>query len=204
MRVGRARRARALSWSVGAVGSFVVVCAWAAWACLPDLEIAPPSQPSFCGDGVINPDAGEECDPGPDASAAALLACPLTPAPGCQVGNCPSDGGTFAFSDPASHHCYFLHERYDRHHNGRGDLRSKPRSRRPLRQRERSRTRRSARPHEPVLGRVERDCPGLGELGCARADGRAGLEPRVWRVLCAGERRHDSAVHGARSFGEYR
>jgi hypothetical protein len=92
---------------VGAVGAFVAVCAWAAWACLPDLEIAPPSQPSFCGDGVINPDAGEECDPGPDASAAALLACPLTPAPGCQVGNCPSDGGTFAFSDPASHHCYF-------------------------------------------------------------------------------------------------
>src|SRR5580658_9920803 len=107
MRVGRAQRARALSCSVAAVASFVAVCAWAAWACLPDLEIAPATQPSFCGDGVINPDAGEQCDPGPDASPMALLACPLTPMPGCQVGSCQSDGGTLPFSDPVSHHCYF-------------------------------------------------------------------------------------------------
>jgi hypothetical protein len=70
------------------------------WACLPNLEITQPSQPApYCGDGVIDPDAGEECDPGPDASSVLLQACPR-----CTV---PCDGGTFPFKDPASNHCYF-------------------------------------------------------------------------------------------------
>ncbi|HEY2515736.1 MAG TPA: C-type lectin domain-containing protein [Polyangiaceae bacterium] len=64
----------------------------AAWACLPDL--AAPVVP-FCGDGYVDPDAGEECDPGSvDGSAACI---------GCQV-HC---GGTLPFVDPGSHHCYF-------------------------------------------------------------------------------------------------
>lgn len=64
----------------------------AAWACLPDL--AAPIVP-FCGDGYVDPDAGEQCDPGPVDGSAACVACRV---------HC---NGTLPFVDPASHHCYF-------------------------------------------------------------------------------------------------
>jgi Lectin C-type domain len=59
-------------------------------ACLPDL---PPPTPATCGDGVVNFDAGEMCDPG-DAST-----------PGCSA-RCQleCEGGVI---DDASSHCYF-------------------------------------------------------------------------------------------------
>src|SRR5438552_10091057 len=65
-------------------------------ACLPDLvltDAAPDAAAPVCGDGRIDPAAGEECDPG------------TTPAAGCA--NCKvqcDDGGGI---DPASLHCYF-------------------------------------------------------------------------------------------------
>ncbi len=76
-----------------------------ATSCLPDLvpatvsalETGPPSQPTslpaVCGDGVVDLDAGEECDPG-EAGAFGCEACKV----GCE------DGG---LRDDASSHCYF-------------------------------------------------------------------------------------------------
>jgi hypothetical protein len=66
----------------------------AAWACLPDLTL---SVAPVCGDGVIDPDAGEQCDPGLDGGSG--LGCL-----GCLV-SC--TGGTLPFVDSTSHHCYF-------------------------------------------------------------------------------------------------
>jgi hypothetical protein len=88
------RLARVFLVFVGAVG--------VALSCLPDLEatpVAPPSEGS-CGDGFIDTDAGEQCDPGlPDASI-----------PGCSHCNivCGDDGGLPVYLDPTSNHCYFL------------------------------------------------------------------------------------------------
>jgi hypothetical protein len=86
-----------IALSFAAIAGIAIGCVW---ACLPNLEITQTSQPApYCGDGVIDPDAGEECDPGPDASSLLLQACPR-----CTV---PCDGGDLPFKDPASNHCYF-------------------------------------------------------------------------------------------------
>jgi hypothetical protein len=72
-------------------------------ACLPELsalrgpidggEDAPAIVTGGCGDGFIDDDAGESCDPG-DASVASCADCKV---------QCP--GGTI---DPASGHCYYV------------------------------------------------------------------------------------------------
>ncbi len=73
-------------------------------SCLPDISTAgvapfdgssdgpPPSSGGFCGDGVIDFDAGEHCDPA-DAGLVGCTACQVT-----------CDGGLL---DPATDHCYF-------------------------------------------------------------------------------------------------
>jgi hypothetical protein len=88
-------RAVALSLSAAAVVALAT-----AWACLPDLVVTPVPTAWFCGDGIISPDAGEQCDPGPDAATAAYEVCP-----NCSVA-CAS-GQSVEFPDPASNHCYF-------------------------------------------------------------------------------------------------
>ena len=70
-----------------------------AWACLPELSITPPTVGPVCGDGLVSPDAGEVCDPGPDAALLARAACPSCSKVGC--------GGNLPFVDPSSSHCYF-------------------------------------------------------------------------------------------------
>jgi hypothetical protein len=98
---GNVRAVRALALPVSAAVAVAIACVW---ACLPDLVIAPlPAPPGpVCGDGVISPsaDGGEECDPGPDASSAAIEGCVH-----CQVA-CGS-GEIPQIIDPRSHHCYF-------------------------------------------------------------------------------------------------
>ena len=62
-------------------------------SCLPDLAPVAPVAP-LCGNGIIDDDAGEKCDPGDGA-----VGCSST----CLI-NC-GDGG---FIDPSTNHCYFL------------------------------------------------------------------------------------------------
>jgi hypothetical protein len=71
----------------------------AAWACLPDLEIGQPA--SVCGDGFIDPDAGEQCDPGQVGDAAGASNACVNCKVACVV------GGYSTFEDPATQHCYF-------------------------------------------------------------------------------------------------
>lgn len=66
-----------------------------ALACLPDLVVLPLPPPT-CGDGVVDLDRGEECDPG-DAGPAGANGCTA----GCTV-DC-----TGGFVDPKSSHCYY-------------------------------------------------------------------------------------------------
>jgi hypothetical protein len=72
-------------------------------ACLPDLESTPittGSESGVCGNGFIDYNSGEQCDPGiPDAS---VPGCTRT----CQI-DCDA-GGLPAFIDNSSNHCYFL------------------------------------------------------------------------------------------------
>ncbi len=67
-------------------------------SCLQDLppNAAPATTSGFCGDGYIDLDAGEQCDPGPNAGAASLGVCTAD----CQV-EC---GAGLVW--PANHHCY--------------------------------------------------------------------------------------------------
>jgi hypothetical protein len=93
-------RAGALSLSAAAgvviAGAIAIVS-----ACLPDVEITPPAPAAArCGDGVISPDAGEECDLGDAAPSATLCNA------ACQV-ECNLGPGSLPFVDPVSHHCYF-------------------------------------------------------------------------------------------------
>src|SRR5262249_20415584 len=76
------------------------VLAWAlVAACLPDLDVVVVSADggdasgsgSVCGDGRIDPDAGEECDPG-SGPPVGCARCKL---------QCDDDAGI----DPGSHHC---------------------------------------------------------------------------------------------------
>lgn len=87
-------------------GTTVGIALCAAWACLPDLEISQPSGPlAVCGDGFIDPDAGEECDLGNlvDGGEAGL---PANACIACKVACSGVDGGTF-LEDPTTQHCYF-------------------------------------------------------------------------------------------------
>ncbi len=73
-------------------------------SCLPDISTAnvapfdagdtgtPPPPAAFCGDGVIDLDAGEHCDPA-DAAVVGCTSCQVT-----------CEGGLI---DPATDHCYF-------------------------------------------------------------------------------------------------
>lgn len=70
-------------------------------ACIPDLPALPPSPDGplapvgpYCGDGIIQLDAGEHCDPG-DTGVATLPGC----SPSCQI-ECPNG---FVYLD----HCYY-------------------------------------------------------------------------------------------------
>jgi hypothetical protein len=66
-------------------------------ACIPDLQlIAPDGSPVLptCGNGVVDLDAGEQCDWGPDGAAGCMKDCTL---------DC--DGGLV---DPTTNHCYFV------------------------------------------------------------------------------------------------
>jgi hypothetical protein len=96
--------------AVGAAGALVAV------ACIPDLPSAtspvndasvdastdadaqppPPPAPPRCGDGIVDLDLGEQCDPGtaPDATSTVCSACQMT---------CPDAGG---FVWPQNNHCY--------------------------------------------------------------------------------------------------
>jgi hypothetical protein len=71
-------------------------------ACLPDLVLPAAEDagpPSLCGDGIIEPDAGEQCDPGSGegGTTTACRECRVA----CVVG---SDSTTI---DPTTNHCYF-------------------------------------------------------------------------------------------------
>lgn len=85
----------------GATAAVVAACAVAAsaivvvGACIPDL---PPPQPPVerCGDGIIDLDAGEQCDPGPGAGEGGIAGCSSM----CQV-QC--EGG---LTWPGNNHCY--------------------------------------------------------------------------------------------------
>jgi hypothetical protein len=88
------------------VAVVVAACAAAAGAiataaaCIPDL---PADQSdallaaNFCGDGIVDLSAGEQCDPGPGAVDAGIGAC----SPTCQM-QCPSGGPPWA----SNNHCY--------------------------------------------------------------------------------------------------
>ena len=69
-------------------------------SCLPSLssvaaDAAGPSPSAICGDGIIEPDSGEECDPGPPPGAAGCTKA-------CKV-QC-----TGGYVNPLTDHCYFL------------------------------------------------------------------------------------------------
>jgi hypothetical protein len=99
--------ARALAAVVVLAGAAAALLA--AGACLPDLAAIGAEDASFesstapfqgCGDGVIatlddGGDAGESCDPGPDAGAV----------PGCSACQINCDEGR---GDPKTGHCYFV------------------------------------------------------------------------------------------------
>jgi hypothetical protein len=76
------------------LGSCALVALAVAFACLPDLEVAVVPT-ATCGDGVVDLEQGEACDPG-DAGTP-VVGC----APTCQI-DC--EGGAI---DPLSNHCYF-------------------------------------------------------------------------------------------------
>jgi hypothetical protein len=65
-------------------------------ACLPDLNAISASEFSSCGDGIIDYDAGEHCDPGNDGGA--VIGCKA-----CQI-VCENEG----WIDPTTGHCYYL------------------------------------------------------------------------------------------------
>lgn len=65
-------------------------------SCLPDVTVQGSTQARPCGDGLVDPAAGEECDPGPDAGDGGVLGCGAD----CRV-RC---SGVI---DPTTGHCYF-------------------------------------------------------------------------------------------------
>jgi hypothetical protein len=92
-------RSRSLAISACVGGGATLVAGALVWACLPALTLTEASSDAgepFCGDGVISPALGEECDPGPDASPAVLAVC----------GKCKVLCSAPQFEDSVSHHCY--------------------------------------------------------------------------------------------------
>ena len=83
--------------------SITIAGVFSAAACLPDLSPIPEEAATItpfrgCGDGIIPgfadaADAGESCDPGPDAQVVGCNACQIT----CE-----------GLVDPSSGHCYFV------------------------------------------------------------------------------------------------
>jgi hypothetical protein len=88
----------ALAFVLGA-SAVATLAAITVGACVPDLSTftlpAPTSTSALCGNGFIDLDAGEQCDPG----GAGAVGC----TPKCAV-ECADGGG---FVDDASNHCYF-------------------------------------------------------------------------------------------------
>jgi hypothetical protein len=70
-----------------------------ALSCLPSL-IPPPDQ-GLCGNGLIDLEAGEQCDPGGDGSSPGCTSCQID----CDGG---TDAGLSYYLDKTSYHCYFL------------------------------------------------------------------------------------------------
>jgi hypothetical protein len=92
------RLSRAKAAAVGATVASVAVGAWAGSACIPDLQtmqLPPLATGPLCGNGLVDRDAGEACDPG-EAGAV-----------GC-TSRCQIDCGDAGLVDPATNHCYFL------------------------------------------------------------------------------------------------
>jgi hypothetical protein len=87
--------------AVGVTAASVGAAAWIATACIPDLvtrELPPIPPAPLCGNGFIDRDAGEACDPGASGEAG-VLGCTSACAVTC------GDGGLV---DPATGHCYFV------------------------------------------------------------------------------------------------
>jgi Lectin C-type domain len=84
---------------IGLACGTAAVAAVVAFACIPDLPALPPTPDApavlgpYCGDGIIQLDAGEHCDPG-DAG--------VVPPPGCTP-SCQIDCAGFVYLD----HCYY-------------------------------------------------------------------------------------------------
>jgi hypothetical protein len=86
----------------------------ATWSCLPDIAVAtvapadanpPDGEPilqAVCGDGVVDLDAGEGCDPGEVQGATFGCSAPHDGG-GCAI-DCPEGG----LVDPKTGHCYFV------------------------------------------------------------------------------------------------
>ncbi len=105
--------ARALAWTFGASVAVAASIA-AAVACLPDLKDLPvppeggaeagnagdagdaAKRPPLCGNGIIDLDAGEACDPGEAGAVGCTNECTI---------DCFDGGG---WIDPATDHCYAL------------------------------------------------------------------------------------------------
>jgi hypothetical protein len=88
--------------AVAGLGAVAVLVAFGPSACLPDLVVAAEAGtgPS-CGDGYIDPDAGEQCDPGPpSADSGAATACE-----NCRV-VC-TVGSQATITDFSTDHCYY-------------------------------------------------------------------------------------------------
>ncbi len=87
---------------VAGLGAVAALTVLGPSACLPDLVVASEAGPApYCGDGFIDPDAGEQCDPGPPSSdGGASSACQ-----DCRV-VC-SVGAQATIFDPTTNHCYY-------------------------------------------------------------------------------------------------
>ncbi|MGD0530465.1 MAG: C-type lectin domain-containing protein, partial [Polyangiaceae bacterium] len=88
---------------IGAVVSDASVDREAGFDAGADVDAGPPPAPPRCGDGIIQLDRGEQCDPGtaPSAVCTPPGASPDS-SPGCQM-VCPDAGG---FVWPGNNHCY--------------------------------------------------------------------------------------------------
>jgi hypothetical protein len=98
LRGGKTAIAVALFLAGGGLGIVV--------ACLPDLErsvnaVPTDAGPPPCGNGLIDWEAGEQCDPATDAAVPGCKHCKI---------DCPgmNDGALPSYVDPASDHCYFV------------------------------------------------------------------------------------------------
>lgn len=96
------RRGARLMWLVGGAAAAASVTGIVV-SCLPDLDAVPAQTDSaagLCGNGRIDIDAGEQCDPGTKGSVPGCSHCQLQ----CDAG----EGQYGSYVDPSSDHCYFL------------------------------------------------------------------------------------------------